>query len=75
MGGAITTHLNMLIIIKGRSRLGKTRSEIETNLRKEWGTSALNREQIDKCAFVEKRTGGKWVDSEIVDIADKIRRG
>ncbi len=40
MGGAITTHLNMLIIIKGRSRLGKTRSEIETNLRKEWGTSA-----------------------------------
>jgi hypothetical protein len=66
----------MLIIIKGKNcRLGKTRSEIETNLRKEWGSSSLNQVQIDKCKFLEKRTGGKWFDSEIVDSAEKIKPG
>ena len=66
----------MLIIVngRGRNRLGKTRSEIETNLRKEWGSSRLTPEQIDKCKFVEKRTSAKWVDSEIVNIADKVNK-
>lgn len=53
----------MLIIVKGKCRLGKTRSELETNLRKEWGTAALTPEQTDKCRFVEKKTGANWVDS------------
>lgn len=39
----------------GAHRLGRTRSEIETNLQKEWGTSALTEEQIDKCKFLEKK--------------------
>jgi hypothetical protein len=55
---------SMLIIIKGKHRLGKTRSEIENNLHKEWGTAALSQEQIDKCKHVEKKTGLKWVDGE-----------
>ncbi len=62
----------MLIIIRGKHKLGKTRSELETNLRKEWGSSNLSMEQIDKCKFFEKKTGAKWVDSKLVDITDKI---
>lgn len=57
----------MLIIIKGRQRLGRTRSELERNLHKEWGAAALSQEQVDKCRFVEKRTGASWVDSELID--------
>jgi len=53
--------------------LGKTRSEIETNLRKEWGSSTLSPEQIDKCKFFEKKTGTKWVNTGLVKITDKIR--
>jgi len=63
----------MLIIIKGKTRIGKSRSEIETNLRKEWGSSRLTPEQIDKCKFLEKRTGAKWLDSEIVEQAEKVK--
>lgn len=40
---------------RGAGRLGRTRSEIETNLQKEWGSSALTEEQIDKCKFLEKK--------------------
>ena len=64
----------MLIQVAGKRGLGKTRSEIETNLRKEWGSSRLTPEQIDKCKFVEKRTEAKWVDQEIIDVAHKIKR-
>ncbi len=53
--------------------MGRTRSEIETNLHKEWGLSALNQVQIDKCKFAEKKTGATWVSSEHVDIVDKIK--
>lgn len=62
----------MLIIIKGKQRLGKTRSQLETNLRKEWGTSCLTPEQIDKCSFVERKTGAAWVDAGIVNNATKM---
>ena len=45
----------MHIIIKGkRDHLGKTRSEQETNLRKEWG-STITDEQLDKLKFLERR--------------------
>lgn len=43
------------IIIKWKPKHGKSRSEIEENLRKEgWGTS-LTEEQIDKCKFLERK--------------------
>lgn len=37
--------------------MGSTRSEIEKNLKKEWGSSSLNESQIDKCAYLEKKIG------------------
>ena len=44
-----------IIIRKRKSNFGKSRSEQEKNLRKEgWGTS-LTEEQIDKCAFLERK--------------------
>lgn len=49
------------IIIKNKkSNFGKTRSEQEQNLAKEgWGTS-LTEEQIDKCAFLERKVKEKY---------------
>ncbi len=41
------------IIIKGKTKMGRTRSEIETNLRKEWG-STLTDEQLHKVKHIEK---------------------
>lgn len=50
------------IIIKGKTKFGRTRSEQEQNLRKE-GMVSLSDEQLDRCKFLEKRfkneTGGK----------------
>lgn len=58
----------MLIIIKNRKcRLGKSRSELETNLYKEWGSASLNHEEIDKCRFIEKKTGAGWVDKSLIE--------
>lgn len=43
------------IIIKGKhDHFGKTRSEQETNMRKEWG-STITDEQLDKCKWLEKK--------------------
>jgi len=45
----------MHIIIKGKhDNFGKTRSEQETNMRKEWGQTMTD-EQLDKLKFVEKK--------------------
>jgi len=44
----------MEIIIRGKSKFGRTRSEQEQNLRKE-GMSSLNDEQLDRVKFLEKR--------------------
>ena len=47
----------MEIIIRGKNeqhKLGKTRSEQETNLRKEWGFT-MSDEQLDKCKWLEKK--------------------
>lgn len=42
------------IIIKGKTSMGKTRSEQEENIRKEgWGHS-LTDEQLDKCKYLER---------------------
>ena len=37
--------------------MGSTRSQIEKNLQKEWGSSSLTGEQIDKCEYLEKKIG------------------
>lgn len=50
----------MHIIIRGKANYGKRRSEIEKNLAKEgWGTS-LTSEQIDKCAYLERKAKEKY---------------
>lgn len=43
------------IIIKWKPTHGKCRSEIEKNLRKEGWGSSLTEEQIDKCAYLERK--------------------
>ena len=48
------------IIIPRSKRLGKTRSEQEKNLKNEgWGRT-LTDEQLDKCAFAEKKFKEKY---------------
>jgi len=42
------------IIIKKPHSFGKTRSEHEKNLRKEWGPTMTD-EQLDKLKFVERK--------------------
>jgi hypothetical protein len=45
----------MHIIIKGKhDHVGKTRSEQEENLRKEWGSSITD-EQLDKLKYMERK--------------------
>ena len=45
----------MEIIIKGKhDHFGKTRSEQEKNMRKEWGCTMTD-EQLDKLKFLEKK--------------------
>lgn len=46
------------IIIKGKHNLGKTRSEQEENIRKEWGPT-LKDDELDKIKFLEKKTKEK----------------
>jgi len=45
----------MYIIIRGKSKFGKTRSEQEQNLIKEGWGKTLTEEQLDKCKFLEKK--------------------
>lgn len=48
------------IVIKKHDDLGKTRSEIEENLYKEWGTRAMSEEKLDKLKFLERKRKEKW---------------
>jgi hypothetical protein len=46
----------MYFIIKGKhDHFGKTRSEQETNMRKEWG-GTMTDGQLDKLKYLEKKT-------------------
>ena len=63
------------IIIKGKDahqKLGKTRSEQETNLRKEWGQT-MNDDQLDKLKYAERKMKEKsgqtksFVPGHIID--------
>jgi len=65
----------MHIIIKGKCKLGKTRSEQEVNLRKEWG-STMNDGQLDKLKHSERkfreRTGVEHSFARLTDI-DRVK--
>lgn len=43
------------VIIKWKPKHGKTRSEIEKNMRKAGFGSSLTEEEIDECAFLERK--------------------
>jgi hypothetical protein len=66
----------MEIIIRGKhDHFGKTRSEQETNMRKEWGRTMTD-EQLDKLKYAEKKikdhTGSKKNFITLINV-DKIR--
>ncbi len=50
--------MSLQIIIKGKNKYGKTRSEQEENLRKD-GHTAMSDENLEKCKWIEKRYGVK----------------
>jgi len=65
----------MYIIIKGKhDHFGKTRSEQEKNMRKEWGTTMTD-EQLSKLEFLEKniknKTGSKKNFQRLIEV-DKV---
>jgi hypothetical protein len=45
----------MEIIIRGKTKFGRSRSEREDNIRKEWGRTMTD-EQLDKVKFLEKKS-------------------
>lgn len=47
----------MEIIIRGRTKMGRTRSQQEDQLRKEWGPT-ISDEQLDKLKHLEKKAEG-----------------
>jgi len=46
--------MSLQIIIRNKSSFGRTRSEQEQNLRKEWG-STITDAQLDKLKFLERK--------------------
>lgn len=43
------------IIIRGKNKFGRTRSEQEENLRKEGWGGGMSDEELDKCKFLERK--------------------
>lgn len=62
----------MEIIIKGKVKIGRVRSEHEENMRKEWG-GTITDVQLDKLKYIEKKlreeTGSKnnFVPAHLID--------
>jgi len=65
----------MHIIIKGKTKIGRTRSEQEINLRKEWGPTMTD-EQLSKLKHAEKKAeeemGSKGNFFPLIDV-DKVK--
>jgi len=63
------------IIIPTCDKFGKTRSEQEENMRKEWG-STMTDEQLDKLKYVERKKKEKTGQSKnfigLIDV-DKVK--
>ena len=51
------------IIIKGRTKIGKTRSEQEKNIRKEWGPT-MSDENLAKTEHLERKAKKEWNSDE-----------
>lgn len=51
------------IIIKGKTKIGKIRSEQEENLRKEWGAT-MSDENLSKIKHLEKKAKEEWGSKE-----------
>ena len=49
----------MEFIIRGKTSMGKTRSEQEMNLRKEWGET-LSDESLEKLKYLERKGKEKY---------------
>jgi len=62
-----------LILPKRPHRFGKTRSEHEYNIRRDWGCKTLEDDQLDRCKFMEKMAGKKnfFDQSEIHTVKSK----
>lgn len=67
------------VIIKGKNKYGRKRSEIEENLRKD-GLVSLTDEQLDRCKHlereVERQSGSKesFVNQRQIDVLTRLRR-
>lgn len=68
------------IIIKDKDRhhkFGRTRSEQEENMRKEWGFT-MSDEQLDKCRFIERKNKERngstknFVRGHVIDMAGSL---
>lgn len=56
------------IIIPGKNRLGKTRSEQARNMQREgWGSAGLSGEFIDKARYLEKHQGKRFYRQTEID--------
>lgn len=66
------------IIIRKPDSFGKTRSEHEKNLRKEWGTKTMTDSQLDKLKYLEKKwknASGSKKNFIGCNMIDKVRDG
>ncbi len=61
----------MEIIIRGKTRFGRNRSEQEENLRRE-GMRSMSDEQLDACRHIEKKQKDKFGLKESFIGLDKI---
>jgi len=65
-----------IITKSGGSNYGRTRSEIEENLRKD-GLSSMEEGDLDKCKYLEKKSkeefGGEiFINQNLINSAEKI---
>ena len=66
----------MVYIITSKSSYGKSRAEIESNLRKD-GLESMDDEQFSRCKYLEKKSkdelgGVAFVNQAMIKKADKI---
>jgi hypothetical protein len=65
-----------IVTKSGGSKYGRTRAEIEDNLKKD-GLSTMTDDQLDKCKYLEKKSreqfGGEiYITEPLIDNAEKI---
>lgn len=69
----------MQVIIKGKNKYGRKRSEIEENLRKD-GLVSLSDEQFDRCKHLEKEikkqagTDESFLNQKQIDVLSRLKK-